>query len=265
MKRSFLHAAAAYALIGALCVSGFSAAAVMAEETESTAEVKVIGEKKDGDYEVTLKNSTGKEVKSICIEMDKEGFGENLLKEDDAFADGEERVLYVTPKEMKDQKPPVYDIELTFQDDTKSVLHTFPFGDADEAEILLSDGVAYIKFMSLSLKKEHNTLEHEKTLVPAKADAPAESAPAANQAPAASGTESYSYEPDNSGYDYSYDDGSYYDNSYDYDYDYGYDDSSYADYDYDYSGDSAGGSDTAGTDSGAAPADGCIDDGVILN
>ncbi len=257
-------------LTGMLAVSTVFAGSVFAEAADS-ASLKEIGEKTEGDYEVRLKNSTGKPVKSLAVEIDGEGAGKNMLEE--AWADDEEIILYVTPKEMKgeDAKPPVYDIELTFADDTKSVIHTFPFGDADEADILFSDGVAYLKFVSLSLKNEHNTLETEKSLAPktqtgstqtAAADSESNTAgsyvePANNDNYNDYSGDSYNYSGDSydysgDSYDYSgdsYDYGGGYD--YDYDYDYGSSDSQ------DYGGDSSGGDQGGG--------DGCIDDGVILN
>lgn len=274
MKKSMRSMMTGLVMTGVLAVSSLSVCTAFAEEAgaeaSQTQELKTIGEKAEGAYEVKLKNSTGKAVKALTVEIDSEGAGENLLGEDETWADGEERILYVTPKEMKgeDAKPPVYDLDLTFEDDTKSVLHTFPFGDADEAEVLYADGVAYLKFVSLSLKSEHNTLETEKALAPAQAASDNTQAASDNTQAAYDNTQAAAVDysaTDNSG---AYEEPAYDDNYNDYSYDYSYDDggSSYDyDYDYDYGSSDSGADASADAGADAGGGDGCIDDGVILN
>ncbi len=56
-----------------------------------------------------------------------------------------------------------YNIQLTFEDGTTSEIHTFPFGDTEEAELHLEGSVAYLVFDSTSQKKSINTLDTEKS------------------------------------------------------------------------------------------------------
>ena len=241
-----------------LAVACTSLQFVMAEEdnadvaeftqlSENSSEIAAIGKKAEGDYEVLIKNATGKAIKGLSIDIDSEGKGEDLLKDQEAFAKDEERMLYVTPKETdpsaKDFKPPVYDLELTFEDDTTVVLHTFPFGDVKEAEIRLQDGVGYLIFESLSLKAEQNTLSHEKNL-----------------AGASAGAVEYTQDGSTDVYNYYYDYGT--DEDYSYDYSYGN-----SDYDTSYYEEQSGSSDTSGDsgDSTGSGDDSCLDDGLILN
>ena len=121
--------------------------------------------------------------------------------EDTAKADTE-KTDETKAKENEVQK---YNIQLTFEDGTTAEIHTFPFGDTEEAELHLEGSVAYLVFDSTSQKKSINTLDTEKALAPTPTAAPAAQATA----------ESYDY---NESYDY--------DDSYDYDNSYDYDDSS---------------------------------------
>lgn len=163
-------------IIKALCLSAvltFTAFPVYAEEstqavTEKEAsdleDLKELGKKEtETDYQPVIKNSTGKDIKSVEIQVNSEEFGENLLEKEDVFKVEEERVLYCTPAEFDPNKGniPKYNIRLTFADDTSAVIHTFPFGDADEVEFCLEDDVAYLTFHSLSLDSDQNTLNHE--------------------------------------------------------------------------------------------------------
>ena len=173
-------------------------------------------------------------------------------------AAGEDKTETANADEKSDKKPEdenkdedekeisKYDIQLTFEDGTTAELHTFPFGDTEEAELHLEDEVAYLIFDSISQKKEYNTLETEKALAPKPTEAPA----AASQS-----TQSYDNSSD---YDYSYDYSNDSNDSYDYsnDYDYSYDNS---DYDYDYSG--SDDSDYSGSDDSGSGYDGSDDSG----
>ena len=67
-------------------------------------------------------------------------------------------------KDDAEKEIPKYNIQLTFEDGTTAEIHTFPFGDTEEAELKLEGEVAYLVFDSISQKKEYNTLETEKAL-----------------------------------------------------------------------------------------------------
>ena len=240
-----------------------------ADKDAKDEDLKTIGEKPEGDTEGVfsskLKNLTGKVITGFTVKNEKdEEYPDNFLTEEDKFEADEERVLWFDPnaevkadgnteeknqdaaektedenKDEDEKEIPKYDIQLTFEDGTTAELHTFPFGDTEEAELHLEDEVAYLIFDSISQKKEYNTLETEKALAPKPTEAPA----AASQS-----TQSYDNSSD---YDYSYD-------SYDYsnDYDYSYDNS---DYDYDYSG--SDDSDYSGSDDSGSGYDGSDDSG----
>ena len=240
-----------------------------ADKDAKDEDLKTIGEKPEGDTEgvfsAKLKNLTGKVITGFVVKNEKdEEYPDNFLTEEDKFEADEERVLWFDPnakdkenegskdtaddtakteeksdgedKDDAEKEIPKYNIQLTFEDGTTAELHTFPFGDTEEAELHLEGDIAYLVFDSISQKKEFNTLETEKALAPKPTEAAA-------QASESQSTQSYDNSSD---YDYS--------NDYDYDTDYDYDS------DYDYDGSDDGGSDDGGSDDGG---DGCLDNGLL--
>ncbi len=228
-------------------------------------DLKTIGEKpaedKEGVLSVKLKNLTGKVITGVSVKEEKdEKYPDNFLKDDDKVETDEERVLWFDPSAKNEEKDaaasdekdtkeedskddaaekevPKYNIQLTFEDKTTAEIHTFPFGDTEEAELHLEGDVAYLVFDSTSLKKSVNTLETEQALAPKPTEAAQTSSDSSQ----------------------SYDNSSDYDNSdYDYSNDYDYND------DYDYSGDDSGDydgdSDDGGSDDGG---NGCLDNGLL--
>lgn len=253
MKKKILTALFAGIFGSTVIVSGsvctFAAETDVAEEsTEDTAEPKTIGakEKEEGAFSVKLKNATGKDIKDIKIKVSGHSeFAdtENLLEKDEVFTAEEERILNYLPKvkeeteEKKEdtkekEEPLVFDIQLTFADDTTAVVHTFPFGDIEEGEICMDGELAYLVFESVNLKKEVNTLETETTIAET---IKAQKEAAAQAAASSSGSESYDY-------------------SYDYDYS----------GDYDYGDGDDGGSDAGSGDGGTTDGgDGCLNGGLL--
>ena len=286
MKKKIVTALMTAALGTSLLFSQAAMAADNTAKTEDTAEtdstdaakeeeLKTIGEKpeedKEGVLSVKLKNLTGKVITGVTVKNEKdEKYPDNFLKDEDKFETDEERVLWFDPNAKDEEKDaeardteetkeedskdaeaekevPKYNIQLTFEDETTAEIHTFPFGDTEEAELHLEGEVAYLVFDSTSQKKSFNTLETEQALAPKPTEAPAQTS--------SQSTQSYDNSSD---YDYSND----YDNSNDYDY--SGDDYDYSGDDYDYSGDDGdsddGGSDDGGSDDGG---NGCLDNGLL--
>ena len=315
-------------LVTALCTAMLSTAAYAEEaaapaadaaaQTEAApadaAALKTMGTQEEGAFAVTLKNSTGKDIKSVMIRVTGEAaFTKEYLPIGEVFAKDEQRILYYKPAEktaepvqetteasanMDEPKelPDGYEIQLIFVDEAApadgqaaapntAVLHSFPFEAITEGELLMEEGVAYLKYLNTVTNTEITTLEYEKIIkltqgqdtaapaagaAPAAAAAPtaAPAAPAAaaeSAAPAAAvaapvytdNSADYTYDSSyDASYDYSYDDYSYDDYSYDSSYDSSYD----ASYDssYDASYDSYSGGETSGGDD-----DACIEDGLM--
>ena len=256
-------------VLSTVMVSGVFAGGVSAQEqtAEQVQELKTMGEKKEGSYEVKLKNATGKDIRTVCVSVDQGEFGTSLLPATDVWQDQKEMILYVTPEKKEGADPAQgdtseYDIRLSFIDNNVVTLHRFPFGYADSAEICLEGDTAYLKYTSKSLQTEQNTLEAEKAAADptaqtaAAADSSASAGTAAQTAAAADSSASAGTAAQTSGTDSSYTEPSYDSGSYDYSYDSGEDYSYYEEPSYDYSDYS---------DSGSDGGDACLDDGLTLN
>ena len=183
MKKNLIRTMTAAALAGFLLTAGGygvfaeevapAAAQDQAEETE----LKTIGEKAEGEtiFAVKLTNSTEKDITGIAVKGSKEDeYPENMLEEEDVFVQGEKRILYYdaaavieankAENEVDENRPlirPIYNIQVTFADETVQELHSFPFGDAEEAEVCQGEEVLYITYTSLAEGTEFNTEEAE--------------------------------------------------------------------------------------------------------
>lgn len=153
------------------------------QEEKKEEKLEVIGVEKDSEFQVKLTNSTAKNITGISVKSSDEAeYPANMLKEADVFKDKESRLLcYTAPKAAEapaDAKAtdkvlePAYDIQLTFEDGTTAVLHSFPFGDVEEGEICMED-VAYLKYTSVVSKEKVDTKGAEQAV---KAQAEAEAA-----------------------------------------------------------------------------------------
>ena len=182
MKKNLIKTMTAAALAGLLTMTaGYGVCA--AEETSAApqgqeeAELKTIGEKAEGEtiFAVKLTNSTGKNITGLAVKGAKEAaYPENMLEEGDVFGQDEERVLYYDSAavleaveaenegdEIRPLVRPIYNIQVTFDDETVQELHSFPFGDAEEAVLCQGEEVLYITYVSLSAGTEFNTEEAE--------------------------------------------------------------------------------------------------------
>ena len=122
-------------------------------------ELKTIGEKTKGEnvYKVTLTNSTGRTIKRFAIKTGTmDSFGENMLDEDDKFADEEKRVLYYdattaieeneeAQKDAEMKTSPDYTIQLTFDDD--STIEPVSYTHLDVYKRQLLNMIFTIEFM----------------------------------------------------------------------------------------------------------------------
>ena len=136
-------------------------------QTEAAGENILIGEKtSDADYEVTLVNKSGKDIKGIALRASYGDFSDNLLAEGDILKNEGQGTMWCTPAEIVNYVPPVYDMELTFSDGSSAVVHTLPFGDADELTVLEDEesDTAYIQFFSISMNGTSDSLTREKNI-----------------------------------------------------------------------------------------------------
>lgn len=214
-------------IVTALCIGMLGTSLIMSgcssKEQETKAEtktetvkeeeqLKTIGEKTENAYEVTLRNSTTKEITGVSIKLtDDEKYPENMLKDSDTFEKDESRILYYAKDDATDTKDTDtknqdskdstkdnsasdssdekvleegYDIQITFADKTTAELHSFPFGDIEEGEILYADDVAYISYTSVKTKEKMDTKDAELAVKKQKKKAEEEKKKAAEDAAA---------------------------------------------------------------------------------
>ncbi len=168
-------------------------------EKKTSEEVKTIGEKTDGAFEVKLTNSTGQDITAVTVKTSNEdAYPASMLKSGDTFAKDEVRTLYYKPSEdaakstateTGKELPVEYTVHLTLADKSTLELHAFPFDSLKEATILVQDGIAYVTYEQDG--KEVSTLEAEKAIKTQAetAAAQAKEAEAAAQAEAAAAAE----------------------------------------------------------------------------
>ena len=140
---------------------------VVETESQTAEEMIRIGEKRsDSDYEVRLINESGRAITGIALRASYGEYSDNLLPDNTMLQEHGQGILWCEPAEILNFVPPVYDIQLTFADEDTSVLHTLPFGDAQELTILTDEesGIVYVRFVSLSLDSETDSLQSEKNI-----------------------------------------------------------------------------------------------------
>lgn len=163
---------------------------------EKKEELKSIGSEKESDYKVELKNNTGKKIIGVSVKlMEEEAYPENMLKSGDIYEVGESRNLfYMIPKKIEEMEAseegdkeltPGYDVLLTFEDNNVLELHSFPFDDIKKGEICLSDGIVYLKYVSVGSKEKVETKGAELAIKSQKEEAVAREAEEAARAEAA--------------------------------------------------------------------------------
>lgn len=156
--------AALLALTMVLSASAFAAAREEAdpEETEEAlAELDQLGEQTEAGCLIELLNSCGSDITAVCIKAsDEEEWSDSLMAEEDVFEAEETSLLCWEPEEDV-----LYDLQLTFADETVAVLHGLDLADISEGEILCDDtGLTYLAYTSVASGQETDTLAAEQAL-----------------------------------------------------------------------------------------------------
>ncbi len=179
----------AVVLSSGMAVTAFAEETSVSEETVEN-ELKTIGDAENEEaISLTLTNASGSDIKGIALKKaDEEGFSENLLREEDIFADGESRILYLdikgdekaTTEEEKDDEEakeyPEFSLRLTYDDEQQQELHVFPLKESTEFELHRGDNNAWLTYKDEETGEEVSTEKDEKELTPVE-DAPAYQAP----------------------------------------------------------------------------------------
>ena len=146
------------------------------EETPvvTAALLKLLGTEKKGEnvYRVEITNAAGADITGFAVKTEQLD-GENLLPAGDVFKKGETRELWfdaeaalkAAAEAAQDGTPeaaPEFIVVLTMADGSEQTLHAFPFGDAEQCEIRMEEGMTFLVYDSVAKKETVNTREAEK-------------------------------------------------------------------------------------------------------
>ena len=174
---------------GALLMAAMMVCSVFAEGTD---DLKTIGTREEGAYQIALTNATGRDISAFKIRTnDVLEFSENLMEEGDIFAADETRFFFyktedvpelsdeeetepeeqdeeVSDAEVSDAEEDAadeeqqigYDLQITFADDQSTAeINAFPFDHIAEGQICAADGVAFLIYTDTETFEEVNTKE----------------------------------------------------------------------------------------------------------
>ena len=146
------------------------------EETPAVtaAPLKLLGTEKKGEnvYRVEITNAAGADITGFAVKTEQLD-GENLLAAGDVFKKGETRELWfdaeaalkAAAEAAQDGAPeaaPEFIVVLTMADGSEQTLHAFPFGDAEQCEIRMEEGMTFLVYDSVAKKETVNTRDAEK-------------------------------------------------------------------------------------------------------
>ena len=199
---------------------------------------RAIGVKNSQSKFVYLTNSLGVDVRELYLmNSGASDWGKNLIPAESTVKAAEQVQMFYTPQsgtaagtdttgdataengtdgQTSAAAEAVYDMKLVTGDGSSYEIYSVPLGDMEKASLTLDQdsSVAYLRYMSLSTKKEADTRENSQQT---------------GSGDDASYDESGEDSGDDGSYDDSYDDSGSYDESYDEGYDEGYSDESYED------------------------------------
>ena len=170
---------------GALLMAAMMVCSVSAEGTD---DLKTIGTREEGAYQIALTNATGRDISAFKIRTnDVLEFSENLMEEGDIFSADETRFFFykteeapelsdeesAEPEEQADEVSEEeqtdaaekeqqigYDLQITFADDQSTAeINAFPFDHIAEGKICAEDGVAFLVYTDVETFEEVNTKE----------------------------------------------------------------------------------------------------------
>lgn len=108
---------------------------------------------------VSLTNSTGKVLRGIYLRASgTEDWGKNLIPTESSIKVSEEVQMYYTPAGETDA---VYDMQIVISGDEAYEIYSAELTDMEKTSLLIQDDTAYLRYMSLSSKKEMNTKDNE--------------------------------------------------------------------------------------------------------
>ena len=133
-------------------------------------DLKVLGTESDAEttFKVRLENGTGQNIIRLAVRVRSDGRDTaEYMSEEEPFQEDEKVVLYYDASEAiaeakRDGDIPEYQIRFTTADGEYYVIHDFPFGEIEEAKLVLGSGFAYITYVKMPENEEVSTEEAER-------------------------------------------------------------------------------------------------------
>ena len=206
----------------------------------STPAPRKIGEKTSQSKFVYLTNNLKTDVRELYLMVSgSEDWGDNLIPREFSVKASDQVQMFYTPESVQASAEEVdseetgapsgalYDMKLVTADGNTYEIYSIELSDMEKASLTLDEetSTAYLRYMSLSEKKEKDTKENSQQT--SSSDDSSEETSSDDSSYDDSYSDDSSYDDGSSDDSSSYDDGSYDDGSYD---DGSYDDSSYDDY-----------------------------------
>ena len=135
----------------------------MSEEKDSAGNEKQSDGEKTRIYRILWTNKTGRGITGVQIKNIYAGaYPENMIPENEVFADGEKAVLYFDASGEEEKTE--YNIRITFDDGEEKDMTSFPLKDMTEAELLLDENLLHAVYTSSASGEEMDTIGREKAL-----------------------------------------------------------------------------------------------------
>ena len=135
----------------------------LSEEEDSAGNEKQSDGEKTRIYRILWTNKTGRGITGVQIKNIYAGaYPENMIPENEVFADGEKAVLYFDASGEEEKTE--YNIRITFDDGEEKDMTSFPLKDMTEAELLLDENLLHAVYTSSASGEEMDTIGREKAL-----------------------------------------------------------------------------------------------------
>ncbi len=118
--------------------------------------------------EILMTNEMGKDITGLAVkETDEEEYPENMMEANQFIADGETVEFFCGTVDPEDEESSEgtadCSLQVTTDDGNTYELSGFNIDDMSEVALCLKDGVAYLKYLSISKNITFNTIEIERT------------------------------------------------------------------------------------------------------
>ena len=124
---------------------------------------RLIGVKNADAKMIYLTNSLETDLRELYVmESGEDDWGRSLIGSESLVKAAEQVRMYYAPYEAEEGEEEIYDLKITTKDGDTYEIYSVELGDMEKASLDYDeeDGIAYLRYMSLSTKKEMDTKEN---------------------------------------------------------------------------------------------------------